>query len=68
MQLNVSVQFPLMGERDLQKRLWSYQVNLDKRVRSDQSPRRTQLFGQQTDLTRPRWHLLHPTLARETPV
>jgi Transposase DDE domain len=28
-------------------------------------PRRTQLFGQQTDLTRPRWHLLHPTALSE---
>jgi hypothetical protein len=25
----------MMGERDPQKQLWSYQVNLDKRVRSD---------------------------------
>ena len=24
----------MMGERDPQKQLWSYQVNLDKRVRS----------------------------------
>jgi hypothetical protein len=24
-----------MGERDSQKQLWSYQVNLDKRVRRD---------------------------------
>ena len=29
-----------MGERDLQKQLWSYQVNLDKRVRSDHPLRR----------------------------
>lgn len=25
----------MMGERDPQMQLWSYQVNLDKRVRSD---------------------------------
>jgi len=25
----------MMGERDPQKQLWNYQVNLDKRVRSD---------------------------------
>ena len=31
----------MMGERDPQKQLWSYQVNLDKRVRSDQPLRRT---------------------------
>jgi hypothetical protein len=30
----------MMGERDLQKQLWSYQVNLDKRVRSDHPLRR----------------------------
>jgi transposase len=30
----------MMGERDPQKRLWSYQVNLDKRVRSDHPLRR----------------------------
>jgi hypothetical protein len=29
-----------MGERDSQKQLWSYQVNLDKRVRSDHPLRR----------------------------
>jgi len=29
-----------MGERDPQKQLWSYQVNLDKRVRSDHLLRR----------------------------
>ena len=29
-----------MGERDPQKQLWSYQVNLDKRVRSDHPLRR----------------------------
>jgi hypothetical protein len=26
---------PRMGERDPQKQLWYYQVNLDKRVRSE---------------------------------
>jgi len=30
----------MMGERDPQKQLWSYQVNLDKRVRSDHPLRR----------------------------
>jgi len=30
----------MMGERDPQKQLWSYQVNLDKRVRSDHRLRR----------------------------
>src|ERR1700752_5326712 len=30
----------MMGERDPQKPLWSYQVNLDKRVRSDHPLRR----------------------------
>jgi hypothetical protein len=30
----------MMGERDPQKHLWSYQVNLDKRVRSDHPLRR----------------------------
>jgi len=30
----------MMGERDSQKQLWSYQVNLDKRVRSDHPLRR----------------------------
>src|SRR5260221_4025766 len=30
----------MMGERDPQKQLWSYQVNLDKRVRSDRPLRR----------------------------
>ncbi len=30
----------MMGERDPQKQLWSYQVNLDKRVRSDHLLRR----------------------------
>ena len=30
----------MMGERDLQKQLWRYQVNLDKRVRSDHPLRR----------------------------
>jgi hypothetical protein len=29
-----------MGERDPQKQLWSYQANLDKRVRSDHPLRR----------------------------
>jgi hypothetical protein len=29
-----------MGERNPQKQLWSYQVNLDKRVRSDHPLRR----------------------------
>jgi transposase len=29
-----------LGERDPQKQLWSYQVNLDKRVRSDHPLRR----------------------------
>jgi hypothetical protein len=31
----------MMGERDPQKHLWSYQVNLAKRVRSDHPLRRT---------------------------
>ena len=31
---------PMMGERDPQKQLWSYQVNLDKRARSGHSLRR----------------------------
>jgi hypothetical protein len=30
----------MMGERDAQKQLWNYQVNLDKRVRSDHPLRR----------------------------
>src|SRR5258708_25580480 len=30
----------MMGERDPQKQLWCYQVNLDKRVRSDHLLRR----------------------------
>jgi hypothetical protein len=30
----------MMGERDPQKQLWSYQVNLDRRVRSDHPLRR----------------------------
>jgi transposase len=30
----------MMGEHDPQKQLWSYQVNLDKRVRSDHPLRR----------------------------
>jgi hypothetical protein len=30
----------MMGERNRQKQLWSYQVNLDKRVRSDHPLRR----------------------------
>src|ERR1700741_2045376 len=30
----------MMGERDPQKQLWSYQVNLDNRVRSDHPLRR----------------------------
>jgi transposase len=30
----------MMGERDSQKQLWSYQVNLDKRVRRDHPLRR----------------------------
>src|ERR1700745_4372607 len=30
----------MMGERDPQKQLWNYQVNLDKRVRSDHPLRR----------------------------
>ena len=30
----------MMGERDSQKQLWSFQVNLDKRVRSDHLLRR----------------------------
>ena len=30
----------MMGERNLQKQLWSYQVNLDNRVRSDHPLRR----------------------------
>ena len=30
----------MMGERNPQKQLWSYQVNLDKRVRSDHPLRR----------------------------
>src|SRR5260370_39998619 len=30
----------MMGERDPQKQLWSYQVNLDKRMRSDHPLRR----------------------------
>src|SRR5258708_36029972 len=30
----------MMGERDPQKQLWSYQVNLDQRVRSDHPLRR----------------------------
>jgi hypothetical protein len=30
----------MMGERDPQEQLWSYQVNLDKRVRSDYRLRR----------------------------
>src|SRR6201987_1485955 len=30
----------MMGERDAQKPLWNYQVNLDKRVRSDHPLRR----------------------------
>jgi hypothetical protein len=30
----------MTGERDSQKQLWSYQVNLDKRVRSDHPLRR----------------------------
>jgi transposase len=30
----------MVGERDPQKQLWSYQVNLDKRVRSDHPLRR----------------------------
>src|ERR1700686_1470627 len=30
----------MMGKRDPQKQLWSYQVNLDKRVRSDHALRR----------------------------
>src|SRR6266436_2235027 len=30
----------MMGEHDLRKQLWSYQVNLDKRVRSDHPLRR----------------------------
>src|SRR5258708_8362319 len=30
----------MIGERDPQKQLWSYQVNLDKRVRSDHPLRR----------------------------
>ena len=30
----------MMGERDPQKQLWSYQVNLDKRVRKDHPLRR----------------------------
>jgi len=29
-----------MGSRDPQKQLWSYHVNLDKRVRSDHPPSR----------------------------
>ena len=33
----------MMGERDPQKQLWSYQVNLDKRVRSDHALRRINL-------------------------
>jgi hypothetical protein len=30
----------MMRERDAQKQLWNYQVNLDKRVRSDHPLRR----------------------------
>src|SRR5260370_37697486 len=30
----------MMGARDAQKQLWNYQVNLDKRVRSDHPLRR----------------------------
>jgi hypothetical protein len=30
----------MMGERDPRKQLWCYQVNLDKRVRSDHPLRR----------------------------
>src|SRR5258708_26815989 len=30
----------MVGERDAQKQLWNYQVNLDKRVRSDHPLRR----------------------------
>jgi hypothetical protein len=36
-----------MGERDPQEQLWSYQVNLDKRVRSDH---RLQRVNQALDL------------------
>src|SRR6201998_1118821 len=31
---------PMMGERERQSRMWSYRVNLDKRVRSDHPLRR----------------------------
>src|ERR1700724_3333346 len=31
----VKSRFNMMGSRDRQKQLWSYRVNLDKRVRSD---------------------------------
>jgi hypothetical protein len=40
----------MMGERDPQKQLWSYQVNLDKRVRSDHRLRRINRIDQALDL------------------
>jgi hypothetical protein len=46
----------MMGERDSQKQLWSYQVNLDKRVRSDHPLRR---INQALDLD-----FLRPEVAR----
>jgi hypothetical protein len=53
----------MMGSRDPQKQLWNYQVNLDKRVRSDhplrlevaqhianhESPRTTKLYDRRQD-------------------
>ena len=39
----------MMGERDRQAPMWSYRVNLDKRVRSDHPLRRDNAKGRGRD-------------------